>query len=365
MGLSDVFKFTQGLGQRGHQIGRKVGDAVELLTLGMISSNKNLNKYLVIENGVEGATTAEHKVEFAFYNLNNEPLGTPVPTPDNLFGMIECKKVGVEQTIKQSFKTWLSANRGDFYRTNGYSFAFSNWRIKITGTQSEENNITVAVTGANPEPIIYHFACASDSQILFVIDDSDQLFVLGPGILLSTVERSIDKCVIVEIKEVDLENNIKKINVNNALPGPQTPEKAKQASFVSLDVRKRVLGHFGKTDDKSFVSILVIAEAAHWETKSRNMIRLCNDINLIVPCNVIVYFFELCSTRFGNNYQKLITKREYINNHLVKAAVADTIDHFNKKVLQDMETSEYVYFEHTKAADGSNRVIMAPLLQEN
>ncbi len=33
MHLSDVFKYTQGLGQKGHQIGRKVGDAIELLML--------------------------------------------------------------------------------------------------------------------------------------------------------------------------------------------------------------------------------------------------------------------------------------------------------------------------------------------
>lgn len=364
MGLSDVFKFTQGLGQRGHQIGRKVGDAVELLTLGMISLNEELKKYLVIENGVEGATTAEHKVEFAFYNLNNEPLGTPIPTPDNLFGIIECKKVGVEQTIKQSFKTWLTTHRGDFYRTGGYSFAFSSWRINIVGEQSEGNNMKVVVTSAIIAPTIYHFACVSGSQILLAIDDNNQLFVLGPGILLSTVERSIDRCIVVEIKEIDVENNIKKINVNDALSGPQTPEKAKQASFVSLDVRKRVLGHFDKTEDKSFVSILVIAEAAHWETKSRNMIRLCNDTNLIVACNIIVHFFELCAARFGNDYQELITKRAYVNNPLLRAAVTDTINNFDRKILQDMETLEYVHFTHVKAEDGSNRLVVAPLTEE-
>ena len=54
MNLSDVFKFTQGLGQKGHQIGRKVGDAIELLTLGMIHLNPELTSYLVIEDGVEG-----------------------------------------------------------------------------------------------------------------------------------------------------------------------------------------------------------------------------------------------------------------------------------------------------------------------
>ena len=69
MNLSDVFKFTQGLGQKGHQIGRKVGDAVELMTLGMINLDEILAKYLVVEDGVEGATSAKHKVEFSFFEV--------------------------------------------------------------------------------------------------------------------------------------------------------------------------------------------------------------------------------------------------------------------------------------------------------
>lgn len=55
MSLSDVFKFTQGLGQNGHQIGRKVGDAIELLTLGMINLEDSLLNFLVIEDGVDNS----------------------------------------------------------------------------------------------------------------------------------------------------------------------------------------------------------------------------------------------------------------------------------------------------------------------
>ena len=43
-------------------------------------------------------------VEFAFYNLNPEKLHER--NSENLFGIIECKKVGVEQTVKQNFKQW-------------------------------------------------------------------------------------------------------------------------------------------------------------------------------------------------------------------------------------------------------------------
>ena len=63
------------------------------------------------------------------------------------------------------------------------------------------------------------------------------------------------------------------------------------------------MGQFDKSDDKSFVSILVIGEASHWEEKSRSMIRLCNDYNLIIPDNILIYLFEKFEEKFGNNYQ--------------------------------------------------------------
>lgn len=101
--LSNIFRFIFAYGQKGHQIGRKVGDALEIIVFALIARDKELSRYLVVENGVEGASGAKHKVEFAFYKLNQ---GKPTKKPEDLFGLIECKKVGVEVTVKQSFKAW-------------------------------------------------------------------------------------------------------------------------------------------------------------------------------------------------------------------------------------------------------------------
>ena len=144
------------------------------------------------------------------------------------------------------------------------------------------------------------------------------------------------------------------------MPGPQTPEKAKQASFVSLDVRKKVLGQFDKTDNKSFVSILVIGEASHWEEKSRSMIRLCNDYNLIVPDKVLVYLFSKFEEKFGEDYQDLITKTNYKDSLSIRDLVLEIITHFDKKILQDMETNEFVSFKHS-VVNGTNRLVLEPI----
>ncbi len=366
MNLSDVFKFTQGLGQNGHQIGRKVGDAIELLTLGMINLDENLMPFLVIEDGVEGATTAKHKVEFSFYNLNEN--GNPTKEPTDLFGLIECKKVGVEVTVKQNFKKWKSKaeNKISFHLTNGYEFGIaprnidSKWKIKITGELSGKNNLKVNVRKFEDNEEIENtdsrYAVIENSQILIALTVNYELFVLNPNENLSQISDSLSKCVILSIKKIET-NNVKEIKVDDSLPGPQTPEKAKQASFVSLDVRKKVLGRFDKTDDKSFISILVIGESAHWEEKSRSMIRLCNDHNLTIPDEILVYLFSRFLEKFGDNYQDKITKTSFRDDEVVRELISEIIEHFDSKILQDMESENYVEFKHLLEAD-SNRVII-------
>ena len=78
-----------------------------------------------------------------------------------------------------------------------------------------------------------------------------------------------------------------------------------------------VLGRFDKSDDKSFISILVIGEVSHWEDKSRSMVRLCNDCNLTISDNIIVNLFEDFEEEFGEDYQNKITKTSYRENQTV------------------------------------------------
>ncbi|MEX2410297.1 MAG: hypothetical protein WD607_02810 [Candidatus Paceibacterota bacterium] len=366
MSLSEVFKFTQGLGQKGHQIGRKVGDAIELLTLGMIDLDENLRDYLIIEDGIEGATSAKHKVEFAFYNLINE---SPSKISRDLFGIIECKKVGVEQTIKQGFKKWRAKpeNKKDFFLTEGYKFTISprdqsfRWKVKVKPVEKNDGNLEIRYKYIDSEnkddnnKETYHFNCSANSQILIALDEDYELHVLGNGDLLSTIPKPIQKCVIFKINELQ-DNKVSKILVNEALAGPQTPEKAKQASFVSLDVRKKVLGRFDKTEDSSFISILVVGEASHWEEKSRSMIKLCNDYNLFIPDKVLVSLFKKFEEKFGDNYQDKITKTFYRDDSDIKPLIRNLIDSFDQKILEDMETGKFVKFKYN--SDGEKNFLI-------
>ncbi len=192
MYLSNIFKFTEGLRQDGHQIGRKVGDALELLTFAMIEKDINLMKCLVVENGIEGATSAEHKVEFSFYQMDEN--GLPNKMPDSLFGLIECKKVGVEQTINNTFKKWRARN-STFYQTNGYNFVINSsiykYCISLLPLENE-NNLKCVIEQTNvdtqeSENFTFEYNLNSNDRILLAIDVNGYLHIKGPNEYLSSI----------------------------------------------------------------------------------------------------------------------------------------------------------------------------------
>ncbi|MEK6816287.1 MAG: hypothetical protein AABY09_01630, partial [Nanoarchaeota archaeon] len=101
--LSDMYVYIEQFGKKGHQIGRKIGDMLEILTMGYCYKSKNLREAMRTEIALKGFTGAEHKVEFSFFKLDKEnnfilDKGGNIDQ-DNLIGFIECKKVGVEVTV--------------------------------------------------------------------------------------------------------------------------------------------------------------------------------------------------------------------------------------------------------------------------
>src|SRR3989338_11239125 len=101
--LSDVYVYIEQFGKKGHQIGRKIGDMLELVTMGYCYSSSDLLNCMQTELALEGFTAAKHKVEFSFFKLDQN--GKVIVDKDgdidqnNLIGFIECKKVGVEVTV--------------------------------------------------------------------------------------------------------------------------------------------------------------------------------------------------------------------------------------------------------------------------
>lgn len=342
--LSDVYRYVYQFGQKGHQIGRKIGDAVEIITLGMVARTPGLPERMKMERGLEGATSAEHKVEFGFYHLNGS--GQLVDDSiENLFGLIECKKVGVEVTVKQSFKAWKRRTGGTL-DSEGYSFSVNpRWTERKRKVQlfGEEGKLIIRIAQSDSADEVHEIEPKQGYRLAFALDLEDEFHYVTPSGGLHDLPRAIASCTIVTVSRI-ADSGLPVIVVEDCLRGPQTPEKAKQASFVALDVRKRITGHFDKGDDprRPFTAILVIGEPSHWEEKSRSMVRLCNDFNLTVPDTVVIDFFEACRARYGEAFQDEIRKSKFESDQGMRDCVEAVLVSHESRVLQDLDTGDFV-----------------------
>jgi len=307
--LSDVFRYIESFRLRGHQIGRKVGDMVEVLTQGMLLRDRELWRRIKSEPKVLGFTGAEHKVEFALCELD---AGGEADL-SKLFGIIECKRVGVEVTkhrrckdggIRLRVGETYDHGMGPQWRDTKASFGItllnvSPPRARVRVTVSDGGAVVEKSDCVIPDGGRFRLALCEDGSIAVLGDDTD----------LRHLPSHIRDCNIVHVRSV-MEDSAS-LHVDDCLAGPQTIEKAKQAALVAMDVRKRIQGVWGKEEvpggDDRMVSVLVIGEAGHWEPKSRSVVRKCIDHNVILVDEVVIEAFQLFEQQYGREFLEAIS----------------------------------------------------------
>lgn len=335
--LSDVFKFISHYRRAGHQIGRKVGDMLEVVTLAAIYLDPNAKARLVLEPKLYGFSGAGHKVEFGLFHLDED--GDPEIEMSKLAGFVECKKVGVEQTIDGAFKRIFGkAGRIPYGTPIDINFA-PKWaapvKVRIMfSRQGDETQITAVSNGRTS-----HEAVVGDGErIILGLTVEGKPFLLGNEQSLRDVPESIRACRVLEITNHTDEGVF--CLLNTCLAGPQTPEKAKQASFVALDVRKGMFGQFDKRPDETeCVSVLVMTEFSHWEPKSVNMIRASIDYNLVVDDALIIAAMEAFEQVFGEEFLNSITKETFLHDKQAQDLAISLIG--DGRIFRDIEDGAY------------------------
>lgn len=339
--ITNIFKFIEGYNRIGHQIGRKVGDMLEVLTLGVISKDPQLLERLIIEDGLEGYTSGKHKVEFGLFN--------DVTNKEGLFGSIECKCVGVEVTkdgkknervlkVGESHITkfqpkWLPVEKRDSVSLEVVEITSNTVKLKFKTSKFESEVIEID----------------ENNRFIYIMDEHGEILILEPSHnLYNEVPNLIREARVIKIKEINSDSI--KIELYKCLTGPQTIEKAKQASLVAMDLRKKIDGVWGKEEikeeDKSIISVLVLCEFSHWEVKSRNVIKCCIDHNLIIPDEIIIASFKEFEKEFGaEEMLDTINKKSFTTNKKVREIVFKILSDFNDKILYDIELKSYVKFQ--------------------
>lgn len=352
--ITNVYKCISNYDLRGHQIGRKIGDMLEILTMGAIYKNQALKARLLPEQKLEGYTTAGHKVEFGFFhNINDK---------NTLFGAIECKCVGVEETVyKQNNKHLQRLAINDSFDID-FSARWQNHPIKFRLTLLDivdNRSIKVSIGSNSDNNIERTFVFCLDENIKVVIDENSHCLVTTPqGNMLDEIPTIIRICKTIRLKTI--ETGYATFALYNCLPGPQTIEKAKQASLVAMDLRKKKDNCWGKEEvcssNKHMTFIHVLCEFSHWEEKSRNVIKTCIDHNIIVPDSVIIKAFELFECQFNDDMLHYISKKQFEDNQLVRSIIYNILEYYENKIFYDIETNQYVKLDFL-----NNSLVLLPL----
>lgn len=343
--LSDVYVYIEQFGKKGHQIGRKIGDMLELVTMGYCYNSEDLKNCMKTELALEGFSEAKHKVEFSFFDQ------------DSLFGFIECKKVGVEVTVHAKTRERnLKLGIGDDY-AHKINPRWLNREIsfKIKCLKSDEEQVEISIISENTREqnsseqnsnlINEKFTIPLDKRFLITLVENGTLKIIKPDEKLCEITEKVRLCHVFTLKKVDEGASFK---IETCLTGPQTIEKAKQSALVALDVRKKILGKWGKeekNDEDNLTSILVIGEASHWEEKSRKVVIKTIDHNLVVPDYIIVQAFEKFYDEFGDDFLKYINKNELKNNSKVQELIKEVITENENAIFYDLEDLNFKKIE--------------------
>ena len=338
--ITNLYKCIANYNLMGHQIGRKVGDMLEILTMGVVYQNSTLRTHLDTEGKLEGFTSAGHKVEFGFFDNPRRK--------DGLFGAIECKCVGVEETkFTSGHIKNLSPNSSFDISMSGQWMANSITAtvklISITG-----NTGLLEITNSKDNRTQQIQVSAGDNIKLIVDENENFLNTTPHGNMLAEIPGIIRICKTIKVDSIS--NTSIKFSLWNCLTGPQTIEKAKQASLVAMDLRKKIDGHWGKEDvnqaNKLMTFIHVLCEFSHWEEKSRNVIKTCIDHNLVVPDEILIYAFKCFEDHFGTaNMLPYISKKKFETDPQVRSVINDVLAYFDNHILYDIEQNGYVTIE--------------------
>lgn len=343
--ITSVYKCIANYNLKGHQIGRKIGDMLEILTMCAVCQNPQLVERLSTEEKLEGYTTAGHKVEFGFFNKDQNSR--------HLFGAIECKCVGVEETTSgkngRHLRKITTNESFEIEFTGRWQPAPVTFQLKVKRIVTPNTVEVVIFANSTPE-VRRTFLFNVGENIKIVIDEENHCLVTtAHGNMLEEIPTIIRTCKTIRLQSVVSETAV--FALFDCLTGPQTIEKAKQASLVAMDLRKKVDGYWGKEEvpagQKRMTFVHVICEFSHWEKKSQNVIKTCIDHNVIVPDAVIIKAFELFEERFGVQMLNKISKKEFERNQDVRQAINDILTYYENRVFYDIVIRKYVKFGYS------------------
>lgn len=233
--ISEIFyrlaEFTDT--QSGRTMGRKIGVIQEIVCRKLLMQSQKLVDSILFEPWLKGASGADHKVEFVFF----------------------------QPTLALNFKT------GQTHKLNGGA------EIRLIKPESDRAKFQVTKNGKSSLTTLKLHSPLKAGIALTLIENEGMLAKLsatGPDTARLVLLDGDDVRASVESKRVGAQRFSSSEKLGS---GIQTIEKAKQASLVAIDADLKFNGTIkalSKADEqRRYISIIVLGNGVHWTDKDK------------------------------------------------------------------------------------------------
>ncbi len=280
--ISDIFYYFESVTSlsSGRTVGRKIGVVQELVLRRYLEQSPDLKRRMYLEQFLEGASGAKHKVEFSWYAIEaivHPSVGLEVPETNGLIIKAvdeesACIAVGLDSSRKE---IWISENV----------------QIpKLSGLRTFLDSM-------------------SKDLRVSVLDGTLRLDVIDRSQLLGSLES----------KRVGAQRFSSSEKLGS---GIQTIEKAKQASLVAIDIDLKNNGTIKPLQtegSKQTLSVVALGNGVHWTTKDLQVLQTYVDFTFLVTDAAIIRYAEFVRNltppgedflEFFMNYFQGMTKQD-------------------------------------------------------
>jgi hypothetical protein len=281
--ISEIFYYMEGYTDTatGRTMGRKLGTIQEIICRKFLMQSQKLEDSVIFEPYLMGASGADHKVEFVFFQPRMAAEFSLKHTALGMFTTAKSRQHRVGGMIITLLK--LNGDAASFQlERDGETFRFTLRPHEILRDRTTKNRKTGEVT---------------------------EVIVLGdPDIALkvSRVEDDVVRLVVLNLRDVRASVESKRVGAQRFAgseklgSGIQTIEKAKQASLVAIDADL----HFNHTikalaapGARRYISIVVLGNGVHWTEKDRAILRTYVDFTFLVPDVSVIRYLEYVKTK--------------------------------------------------------------------
>lgn len=259
--VSDIFYYFEQFStlQTGRTIGRKIGVMQEIMLRKYLMQSPAVSERILLEHSIKGHSGAMHKLEFLICNLSDRlrlTLNQPIQ-----YGGIELQLTSTQGDTAKIAARWLDEGRA----------------VK----RASEVRLGSSFTS---RALLLRFAREGlVARLTKIAPDEVEVSLLDPSTPLLTVES----------KRVGAQRFAASDKLG---AGIQTIEKAKQAALVAIDADLQFNGTVKPQavpqQARRYLSVVVLGNGIHWESKSRKVLSTYIDHVYQVPDASIIRYCD-------------------------------------------------------------------------